>query len=70
MLAGTELSRTLLDNLVDDSRIVTYGTRSIIMLFNVEKMTPIAMWFDMRYLFRLDLSVSTNWWLAVANGRC
>lgn len=33
MLAGTELSRTLLDNVVDDSRVVTYGTRAIIMCY-------------------------------------
>lgn len=33
MLAGTELSRTLLDNVVDDSRVVTYGARAIIMCY-------------------------------------
>lgn len=27
------------------------------MLFNVEKMTPIALWLEGRYLFRLDVLV-------------
>ena len=39
---------------------ITNGTRVIIMHFNVEKITSIAVWLDRCYLFWLEVSVQAE----------